>query len=250
MKKLNILFKIAAVALITLCAFPANALNLGNPKSIKIGDKEYVFSYDSEGRLSTVSSSNLIFYSITYPKSNEILEQEGTINDKNQFEPLFINNIRLPYSGNSFEVNSSFTFSDSKFRYDIKKEGRTDLKTYGIDVELKWSGKSVSQIKYDKDILKFKYNSYEYEIPRNGWDWLGFIMSKVLPEVEILNYWYVGRTFYPFHKYPKEVEENINGRKSSVLFEYYIVSPKEMTIEMKNVVNGSMTNRTYIKVNY
>ena len=230
------------------------AYQLGsNPKNIKIGDVTYNMFYEA-GRLKWITYNKLDIsyaYLISYPENNKIqLQFGGIVQPGNKFEPLTSRDIQL-FGGNFNSTEYMLLNGTSKQiqQTRLNKEGELDLSDNKYISTYKWSGNSVSKIDSYGDSYKFKYYDRGFDINANDWNWLGFIMARVIGETSIDDSWCLGSLFYLFHKFPKEVETVVNGKKATYVFEYYPTVGSQL-IEIKRVVNGSMTNRINVNITF
>lgn len=210
----------------------------------------YKMSYDAQGRLAGVVTYKngvaLMASQLSYPKPLEIVCVEGTFKlGTTTFEPMFSTDVTIYPPLNKFTADLKFLVSNRQESINVDKNGMTE--GYSKVVSLKWSGNSISKMEWDGDEYKFKYSNYGYAIPdAEDWDWLTFAINKVV-ETDLFGYWFVGRTFHPFSKFPSEITIN-NDEK--VVFDYVFMPGGNITIDYKWVKDGKSQGHNYIKVNF
>lgn len=259
MKKIFSLTRLFWSLIFIMSTFIVSAIPLGTrPTSIKIDDITYtMYYYETNGKLKwIIDSSKYNVYYFEYPTTGGIIMKRGSIDDNNKFNVTYTE--KLEYTNNSAVISTNYFYDDkinNIVKWSSNKLESNDLTTDETEIALlKRKNNSLTEAFWNNNGtsgsgVKIKYNDYSYDTS-GGWNWMGFIVSRLFPNNSIFVDWIIDANYRLFYKFPKEIQ--IFGSNSTLSATYvfdYLVSPK-IRGEVIEVYNNNTGKRQYIQVSF
>ena len=241
--------------------FSAEALNLGQVTKIQYPGYSYEFTYDNSQNCYFFKDCERAAYAdfvrkIFYPNNSNKIIEYSYMSPKGEisFDNIMYKQEVTNFAGQN-KINVVETFAPNSAEDSFSTTTVVDNSGSSVNGEqeakFSWKGGSISKVTTEDETITFKYSDWDYQLKTDTPDWMALLLTHYLGNASFLDYWYAGCTFQPFKKLPSEITYDDNGKKETYKFDYYLRQADGkpfIYIEVKTVVNGSMTKRDKINV--